>query len=140
MRWSLFLCLFSLVSFLGAEEASAWVWTAEEQAKIDNAVKYVKQVNGWYKVESANWIVETQIEARATAEWALFMERFSAAMQSIVGFGTQDAKNVADKPLVKIYAKHDDYVKLYFIPPQQCASLRDKKALLGRNEMGVSGA
>jgi hypothetical protein len=28
---------------------------------------------------------------------------------------------------------------LYFIPPQQCAHVRDKKALLGRNEMGVSG-
>jgi len=30
--------------------------------------------------------------------------------------------------------------RFYFIPPQQCAQVRDENALLGRNEMGVSGA
>ena len=112
MPWFLLLCLMTC-AVIGAEESPAWVWTQEEQAKLDKAEKHVKQVKGWYKVESANWIVETQVDARFTAEWALFMERFNSAMHSIVGFGTQDAKNVAEKPLVKIFSTQKEYIETH---------------------------
>lgn len=112
MRWFFLSCLITY-AVMHAEEGSGWIWTKEEQSKIDTAVKHVKQINGWNKVESANWIVETQVDARFTAEWALFMERFNAAMHSIVGFGTQDAKNVAEKPLVRIYSTQKEYVETH---------------------------
>ncbi len=104
--------LLVLITTTVSGQTTAWVWSKRDLKEIAAIERTVTAEGQGHRVETAKWIVVTEVSPRFTAELALFMGRFESAFAGLMK-GIHDGKKVERKPTVFIYASEEAYKKKF---------------------------
>ncbi|MCA8958912.1 MAG: hypothetical protein KDC38_00300 [Planctomycetes bacterium] len=91
-----------------AQSHKAWIWDKRDAKEIAKLEKAVTEESGRFHLESESWIIDTEVDARFTAELALFMDRFRTAFDGLLE-GLHDGSQVEGKPRIYIWDTKEEY-------------------------------
>jgi len=99
-----------MLGAVGEEDRlESWIWEKRDAQVVTKRAKKVKEQDGRFRLRAGGWSVETEVDAKFTAEVSCFMEKFEAAFDEVFPFkATQSAE-----PTVIIYERKSVFAERF---------------------------